>query len=222
MNNALRKAPINPWLASVVSFLPIVALLGIVFVCLPRSLPTAEALVIDKFGMFGMDVHNLSIRRFLGAVLMVIGIGLIVALISSVTLINRAVACGRACATASCAISIEILVEAVRGQSGLTVATDPAAERMIAGRARTAAIAQIKPLGPPPCGLSASPIDLLGGRRGGGRRLMLYLVLVLVGGGLPRILRRSGINSSLVLRWADSRRARGMGSISTRRRSSVR
>jgi transporter family-2 protein len=42
-NNALRKALINPWLASVVSFLPIIAVLGIVFLCLPRPLPTAEA-----------------------------------------------------------------------------------------------------------------------------------------------------------------------------------
>ncbi len=31
MNNALRKALMNPWLASAVSFLPIVAVLGIVF-----------------------------------------------------------------------------------------------------------------------------------------------------------------------------------------------
>jgi transporter family-2 protein len=123
MNNALRKALINPWLASVVSFLPIVAVLGIVFLCLPRPLPTAEAvsqmpwwaplggligafavvaglifvgkvgagafagltitanilmsLIIDKFGMFGMHVHELSIGRMLGAALMVIGIGLI-------------------------------------------------------------------------------------------------------------------------------------------------
>jgi transporter family-2 protein len=123
MNNALRKALINPWLASVVSFLPIVAVLGIVFLCLPRPLPTAEAvsqmpwwaplggligafavvaglifvgkvgagafagltitanilmsLIIDKFGMFGMHAHELSIGRMLGAALMVIGIGLI-------------------------------------------------------------------------------------------------------------------------------------------------
>jgi transporter family-2 protein len=123
MNNALRKALINPWLASVVSFLPIVALLGVVFVCLPRPLPSAEAvsqmpwwaplggligafavvagllfvgkvgagafagltitanvlmsLVIDRFGMFGMIVHDLSAGRIAGAALMVAGIGLI-------------------------------------------------------------------------------------------------------------------------------------------------
>jgi transporter family-2 protein len=123
MNSALRKALINPWLASIVSFLPIVALLGIVFLCLPRPLPTTDAvgqmpwwaplgglvgafavvagllfvgkvgagafagltitanilmsLVIDKFGMFGMHVHPLSLGRILGAALMAIGIGLI-------------------------------------------------------------------------------------------------------------------------------------------------
>ncbi len=44
MNGALRQALTNPWLASVVSFLPIVALLGVVLVCLPRPLPTAEGL----------------------------------------------------------------------------------------------------------------------------------------------------------------------------------
>lgn len=40
MNGALRVALTNPWLASLVSFLPIVAFLGVVFVCLPRPLPT--------------------------------------------------------------------------------------------------------------------------------------------------------------------------------------
>ena len=123
MNNALRKALINPWLASVVSFLPIVAVLGIVFLCLPRPLPTTEAvsqmpwwaplggligafsvvaglifvgkvgagafagltitanilmsLVIDKFGLFGMETHALSLGRMAGAALMVAGIALI-------------------------------------------------------------------------------------------------------------------------------------------------
>jgi transporter family-2 protein len=123
MNNALRKALINPWLASVVSFLPIVAVLGIVFLCLPRPLPTTEAvsqmpwwaplggligafavvaglifvgkvgagvfagltitanilmsLVIDKFGLFGMETHALSVGRMAGAALMVAGIALI-------------------------------------------------------------------------------------------------------------------------------------------------
>lgn len=42
MNGALRRALGNPWLASTVSFLPIVALLGIAFLCLPRPLPTAS------------------------------------------------------------------------------------------------------------------------------------------------------------------------------------
>ncbi len=42
MNGALRNALTNPWLASTVSFLPIVAFLGVLFVCLPRPLPTIE------------------------------------------------------------------------------------------------------------------------------------------------------------------------------------
>ncbi len=43
MNNALKKALINPWLGSLVSFLPIVALLAVVWMCLPRPMPTAES-----------------------------------------------------------------------------------------------------------------------------------------------------------------------------------
>jgi transporter family-2 protein len=42
MNGALRNALANPWLASLVSFLPIVAFLGCVFLCAPRPMPTAE------------------------------------------------------------------------------------------------------------------------------------------------------------------------------------
>ena len=44
MNGALRQALTNPWLASTVSFLPIVALLGVLFLCLPQPLPTTEGL----------------------------------------------------------------------------------------------------------------------------------------------------------------------------------
>lgn len=123
MNSALKKALVNPWLGSLVSFLPIVAFLGVVLMCLPRPLPTAASLtqmpwwaplgglvgafavvagllfvgkvgagafagltitanilmslVIDKFGMFGMATHALSVGRMAGAVLMVAGIGLI-------------------------------------------------------------------------------------------------------------------------------------------------
>ncbi len=44
MNGALRNSLTNPWLASVVSFLPVVALLSCVLLCLPRPLPTAEGL----------------------------------------------------------------------------------------------------------------------------------------------------------------------------------
>jgi bacterial/archaeal transporter family-2 protein len=42
MNGALRNALSNPWLASLVSFLPIVAFLAVLMFCLPRPLPTAE------------------------------------------------------------------------------------------------------------------------------------------------------------------------------------
>jgi transporter family-2 protein len=42
MNGALRNALTNPWLASLVSFLPIVALLACVCLCQPRPMPTAE------------------------------------------------------------------------------------------------------------------------------------------------------------------------------------
>jgi transporter family-2 protein len=123
MNNALKKALINPWLGSLVSFLPILAILGVVWMCLPRPMPTAESmsqmpwwaplgglvgafavvaglmfvgkvgagafagltitanilmsLVIDKFGLFGMDTHALSAGRVAGAILMVAGISLI-------------------------------------------------------------------------------------------------------------------------------------------------
>ncbi|HQT78788.1 MAG TPA: DMT family transporter [Rhodopila sp.] len=42
MNGALRTALVNPWLASLVSFVPIVAFLVVVFACLPRPLPTAD------------------------------------------------------------------------------------------------------------------------------------------------------------------------------------
>jgi uncharacterized membrane protein YdcZ (DUF606 family) len=44
MNAALRDALGNPWLASLVSFLPIVAFLGVLWLCLPRPLPTIEGI----------------------------------------------------------------------------------------------------------------------------------------------------------------------------------
>ena len=44
MNGALRNGLSNPWLASLVSFLPIVAFLAVLFFCLPRPFPTAEAM----------------------------------------------------------------------------------------------------------------------------------------------------------------------------------
>lgn len=42
MNGALRQALTNPWLASTVSFLPIVAFLLVLFFCAPNPMPTAE------------------------------------------------------------------------------------------------------------------------------------------------------------------------------------
>jgi transporter family-2 protein len=42
MNGALRNALTNPWLASLVSFLPIIALLGVLWLCQPRPLPTLD------------------------------------------------------------------------------------------------------------------------------------------------------------------------------------
>jgi transporter family-2 protein len=123
MNGALRGALINPWLASLVSFIPIVAFLACIFFCLPQPLPTAEniakvpwwaplggiigafavvaglmfvdrvgagafagllitanflmSLLIDKYGWFGMPVHELDGGRIAGGALMVAGIVLI-------------------------------------------------------------------------------------------------------------------------------------------------
>ncbi|MGI3902186.1 MAG: DMT family transporter [Janthinobacterium lividum] len=42
MNGALRNSLSNPWLASIVSFLPIIAFLMVVWFCLPKPMPTAE------------------------------------------------------------------------------------------------------------------------------------------------------------------------------------
>ncbi len=42
MNGALRQSLGNPWLSSIVSFLPIIAVLMVVWFCLPRPMPTAE------------------------------------------------------------------------------------------------------------------------------------------------------------------------------------
>jgi transporter family-2 protein len=123
MNGALRNALTNPWLASVVSFLPVLAFLSVLWFCVPRPLPTADgvnampwwaplggllgafavvagllfvdkvgagafagltitanilmSLVIDQFGLFGMEVHQLNIWRVLGGALMVGGIALV-------------------------------------------------------------------------------------------------------------------------------------------------
>ena len=123
MNGALRKSLSNPWLASTVSFLPIVAFLTVLWLCLPRPMPTAEgisgmpwwaplgglvgsfavvagllfvdkvgagafagltitanilmSLLIDQFGLFGVEQHSLGLGRSVGAGLMVAGIALI-------------------------------------------------------------------------------------------------------------------------------------------------
>jgi transporter family-2 protein len=44
MNNALRRGLLNPWLSSLISFLPIVAGLGVLVLCLPRPLPSVGSL----------------------------------------------------------------------------------------------------------------------------------------------------------------------------------
>ena len=123
MNHTLRVSLENPWLASLVSFLPIVALLAYLIMCLPHPLPSERglaempwwaplggvvgafaviagllfvgkvgagafagltitanilmSLAIDRFGLFGMQVHELNACRIVGAALMVTGITLI-------------------------------------------------------------------------------------------------------------------------------------------------
>jgi transporter family-2 protein len=125
MNGALRKSLENPWLASIISFLPIVALLMVLWFCLPTPMPTAKgiaampwwaplggllgafavimgllfvdkigagpfagltitanilmSLLIDQFGLFGMEQHSLNVWRILGGALMTAGIVLIAA-----------------------------------------------------------------------------------------------------------------------------------------------
>ncbi len=125
MNGALRKSLENPWLASIVSFLPIVALLMVLWLCLPTPMPTTKgiaampwwaplgglvgafavimgllfvdkigagpfagltitanilmSLLVDQFGLFGMEQHSLNTWRILGGALMAAGIVLIAA-----------------------------------------------------------------------------------------------------------------------------------------------
>src|SRR6202789_4177992 len=120
MNSVLKNSLTNPWLASLVSFLPVIALLGMLWFCSPRPLPTVEgisampwwaplggvigafaviagllfvgkvgagafagltitanilmSLVIDHFGLFGVQQHSLGPGRAVGAVLMVAGV----------------------------------------------------------------------------------------------------------------------------------------------------
>lgn len=44
INGALRGALENPWLASIVSFLPVLAFLVVVFFCLPNPMPSAKGI----------------------------------------------------------------------------------------------------------------------------------------------------------------------------------
>jgi transporter family-2 protein len=44
MNGALRKSLENPWLASIVSFLPIVAFLMVLYLCQPNPMPSAKGI----------------------------------------------------------------------------------------------------------------------------------------------------------------------------------
>jgi bacterial/archaeal transporter family-2 protein len=44
MNGALRQSVTNPWLASLISFLPIVAFLACLVLCLPRPMPTVAGI----------------------------------------------------------------------------------------------------------------------------------------------------------------------------------
>jgi transporter family-2 protein len=44
MNGALRNAMTNPWLASIVSFIPVIALLAVLWLCQPRPMPTIEGI----------------------------------------------------------------------------------------------------------------------------------------------------------------------------------
>jgi transporter family-2 protein len=44
MNGALRNALTNPWLASIVSFIPVIALLAVLWLCQPRPMPTSEGI----------------------------------------------------------------------------------------------------------------------------------------------------------------------------------
>ena len=44
MNGAPRTALMNPWLASIVSFLPVVAFLGVLWLCAPRPLHGVEGI----------------------------------------------------------------------------------------------------------------------------------------------------------------------------------
>lgn len=94
MNAQLNQSLRNPWLASLVSFLLIIAFfvcafavfMGLVFVskigagAFNGTLITANiiaSLVIDHYGLLNMPEHPISIPRVIGGALMVVGISLI-------------------------------------------------------------------------------------------------------------------------------------------------
>ncbi len=101
MNHTLRVSLENPWLASLVSFLPIempwwaplggvvgafAVIAGLLFVGkvgagafagLTITANILMSLAIDRFGLFGMQVHELSVGRIAGAAFMIAGITLI-------------------------------------------------------------------------------------------------------------------------------------------------
>jgi len=123
MNGALRRALENPWLASTISFVPIVGFLLVLWFCVPNPMPSLQgiagmpwwaplgglagafavvmgllfvdkigagpfagltitanifmSLLIDHFGLFGIQQHSLNIWRIVGGALMAAGIVLI-------------------------------------------------------------------------------------------------------------------------------------------------
>jgi transporter family-2 protein len=66
MNGALHKTFENPWLGSLISFAPIVAVLAVMVLCLPAPLPSAEA--IEKMPWWA------PLGGIIGAVAVVVGL----------------------------------------------------------------------------------------------------------------------------------------------------
>src|ERR1700722_261692 len=66
MNGALRNALTNPWLASLVSFLPVIAFLGVVLLCMPRPMPTVDGIAAKAWWA--------PLGGLIGAVAVVVGL----------------------------------------------------------------------------------------------------------------------------------------------------